>query len=185
MPNKPSRLYYVLGAVIILFGFVQAAWATLSASTERFTEMARLSVPGNKVIPLTVDQYQLFFEIRSTIGDRIVISTAEPSNIDCSLHDVRSTANVPLSSLSLPIEYDLSGYKGRSLGSFDIAQVGMYQLSCSHIEAAGNPVAIVALGGSSNPTAILYRLLLAVLAFGLGTITCVFVYFKRRTNQAV
>ncbi len=43
-------------------------------------------------------------------------------------------------------------------------------------------MSIVALGGSSDPTGILYRLLLAVVAFAIGAAICVVVYFRRRAT---
>jgi hypothetical protein len=136
---KPSRWFYVIGIVTLIVGPVISSVILFSSVLSNVGNMAaelqstQVVVPGSSDITLQqTGKYTIFYEYRSTIGNRIYSTGEKIPSITVNIVSKDTGGEIPLSGASTNSSYSIGSRSGIGLFDFNINKPGIYELSASY-----------------------------------------------------
>ncbi len=141
----PSRAYYGLAAVVFLAGMAFFALFLFKGITGIEKNLTQVIVPGEREVLLQEPgNYQIFYERRSVIGNRVFDTGEGISGLTCELTFRETSEKIPLAPSSTHSTYSLGSREGVALFDFQITRPGTYLLNASL--AGGGPAVVLAIG---------------------------------------
>jgi hypothetical protein len=132
--NKKWHLYLlaslplIIGIVVCVFLSLKA-WRNISVFEN---SLARVVVPGEKILNLTAPgDYTIFHEYR-TVVDGIVYSSPEYiiSGLSCTLENAHTGEVIPLKPSTSNMTYSFGSREGRAVFNFSVAEAGKLRFGC-------------------------------------------------------
>jgi hypothetical protein len=204
---KPGKIWYWLGVLSILTGFVVGAIlvvnsiSTLSKTVDGF---GRVRVPGGESCKLVFDKpgrYTIYYEFDTKIPQRddacndtggtelINASTSSPLGLDVTLKSVDKPDSAPLKtvpSTSGDVSISLNGHSGKAIREVQVDRAGDYVIEVSDGSASATDPYVLAVGRgaiASVASRILSALAIAGLGGLLGLILLLVTGSKRRKHR--
>lgn len=179
MSGRPSRWWYLLGALLFVVGGSVSFVLGLDHLGDRVAAMPRVVVPGRAALELPAGEQVLFLETRSVLGARVLEGTDDIGDLACSLHR-RGGEPVALRAAQPSTHYEVAGYAGRSLAVAEIDAPGPHELRC---DGATAEEVVLAVGG--DLASALAWMVVPALVFALAGLGAFgFVYARRRHARA-
>jgi hypothetical protein len=146
--SGPSRFLYVLGALVILGGFVGGGWTCAKTVTGVGSWLTRVVVPGESELTLAeAGKYTVYYEHRSVMDGKPYSSAeANPTRLQYVLTNKETGADVALTTPSSNETYDFGPRSGAALMVFTISEPGQYELSGRYPEGQEGPRLVLAVG---------------------------------------
>ena len=143
----PSALFYVFGILVILAGVVLFVVFLIQSLAGLGDSLTQVVVPGKKEIQLSeTGHYTVFHEYKSSVDGRLFVSSANISNLQCSLVSKQTGEQVQLTPSSTNATYSLGSRAGYSILEFDISNPGTYEFAGSYAGNEEGPEVVLAIG---------------------------------------
>ena len=185
---RPSAWWFALPAAVLVIGAVAFALVLvdgLMGITDGFTQVV---VPGQAEV--TLDEpgtYTIFHEYHSVVDGKVYSTAGDISGLRCRLVSKQTGAEVPLSSMSASMTYELGSRSGRAILECEIDQPGVYVLSAEYAEGQAGPEVVLALCRGFMKT-LLFTIFGGLgIAFGslaVAATIAIVVFVKRRKAKA-
>lgn len=183
--EKPNRIHYLIGAIIILVGMVLAVRSIYKNIAGISNSLTRVVVPGQAEIELEeAGKYTIFHEYKTTIDGSVYWSKQDLSGLRCRLLSKATGEEIPLRLPAGETKYTLGSRAGVSVYTFRIDRPGTYVLTASYPrEDVETPTALAIGRGFLGRLlgTVAWTLLVVLLSFGLG-IAIIVVTFVRRSR---
>ncbi len=162
----PSRFFYVIGALVIVAGFVVGVRAFVKDISTVGTWLTRVTVPGTGEMTLAEPgKYTVYHEHQSVVdGTPHSSHGASPGALEYVLRNKATGTEVPLTVPSSDETYNFGARSGVAVMVFTISEPGDYELSASYREGHEGPEMVLAIGKG-----VLKRLAAAILTL-LGAV---------------
>jgi hypothetical protein len=172
---------YVVGVLVMIGGCGASIGGAIWQSLSRIEDMQRVVIPGSHELAFDAGTYKIYWESRSVVDGAVHITTGHAS-VRCGL-SAASGESVDIRTVGISEEYTVGSYKGEALFEVDIVRPGAYRLSCE-VSGGTTSEGVLAVGRGLALGGILFGVLGAVLAFGLGLFIILRTAFRRRPRPA-
>ena len=144
----PSRFLYVLGALVIVGGFVGGGWTCAKTVTGVGSWLTRVVVPGEGELTLSeAGKYTVYYEHQSVVDDKPHSSAGgNPSLLQYVVTNKTTGAEVALTTPSSSETYSFGPRSGVALMVFTVGEPGTYELSGQYPEGQDGPELVLAVG---------------------------------------
>lgn len=180
---KPSKMYYIIPAVILIFGFASFGYFLLSGIFNCVNKINnKVIVPGSSTIELEEPgKYTIYFEQRSIVEGKLYF-TSNINGLVCSLRNIETGEYIQLNNPLITSNYSFSGLEGTSIFDFEIIKAGKYELVAGYESGEGEEAVLAinkGFGLSIMRTVILSTVTLLISIVASGGIFLL-LYFKRK-----
>lgn len=142
---KPSRLYYILAAVVLLIGIALPAWAMVSLLGGVLKPpISTIIVPGEgEVLLEKAGKYVICYEHRSVINGKVYVGPEAPPGLECRLVSKATGQEVSLKATFGSYSYTHGSREGVAVWDINVNQPGTYELSAWYPEGVEGPEEVV------------------------------------------
>ena len=177
----PSRLFYVLGALLLAAG-IGSCVSGITGMSKQVDGLARVVVPGEAQVQLEAGEHTIFFESRSRVNGKLYVAD-QLSDLGCAVVDA-SEQEVKLEHPTGSQSYSFGSFKGESIFELVTPRAGLHTVSCAYDEDA-EPKVVLAFMRGSLFRPILEPILGFFLCFGAGVAVLLVVWNARRRAARV
>jgi len=139
--DRPSAIWYAIGALIIITGMVGAILGAVHDVSKVESKFTRFAMPG--AVDLHIAQpgpYVLYYEHRSVV-DGEIFQTSSVTDIKCTITS-RSGDTVPINPTEFTTTYAFGGREGTALAEFTVPTTGTYVIACAYPSGKGSRIAL-------------------------------------------
>lgn len=155
----PSRLYYVLAAVVAVLGVVGFAYFLVHGIQAAGRDLQRFQVPGSRVFELPqAKSYTVYHEYQSFLDGKAYVNPKGMPGLTLTVKSNATGREFPAQAAALNSHYEFGAYKGQSLFQFRISEPGSYTLTADYGKSASGPVTVLSLSSGFGMTLTLYIL---------------------------
>jgi len=148
-PNEgPSRVFFAVGALIMIAGFIVAGWMVFKEVSRVATWLTRVALPGSGELNLSEPgKYTVYYEHTTVLDGKPYSSIrSDPALLTYKLVRKETGAEVALTAPHSNEHYDLNTRSGQALMVFTIGEAGAYELSGHYPEGQAGPKIVLAVG---------------------------------------
>ena len=155
----PSRLYYVLAAMVAVFGVVAFAYFLVHGIQAAGRDLQRFQVPGSRVFELPrAKSYTVYHEYQSFLDGKAYANPKGLPGLTLTVKSNTTGREFPARAAALNSHYEFGAYKGQSLFQFSIPEPGSYTLIADYGVNGSGSVTVLSLSSGFGMTLTLYIL---------------------------
>lgn len=185
--NRPTAMWYAIGALVIIGGVVWSVVGAVRDVSGVTNTFVRFVVPGST--DLRIKQpgaYTLYYEYRSVL-DGEIFATGYNTDIKCTLISNASRAPISIEPALFRAEYEFGGRAGKSIAQFTAPTADTYVLNCAYPVGTGERIVLAVAppfaGGLMG--SLLKWLAIALLSFAAGMAILIVTLVRRAGPVAV
>lgn len=168
---------YVVGALVMAGGCGASIGGAIWHSLSGIADMQRVIIPGAHELELEASVHTIYWESRSVVDGAAHINPGHAS-VRCAMNTA-SGESVDIRNAKVSQKYTFGSYQGESLFEVDIARPGSYRLSCE-VSGGTTSEGVLAMGPGISLGGIMFGVIGALLAFGIGLFIILRTYHRRK-----
>jgi len=185
---KPSRIYYLLAAGIVVLGGGISACSLIAVFAHVLQPGQSVIVPGEGDVQLEqAGRYTVCYEYRSVIGGTIRCTPEDPPPLQCALTSQSNGREIPVKPLDMGYRYTRGASEGVGVWSFNIDKPGNYKLVARYPQGVEGPEEVVLTVVKGFPWRRVFWFVISVplviACFGAGVVIFIVTLVRRSASK--
>jgi len=189
LPKKPSRWFYLLGAMIAIAGlafFIFTLVSFFGVLFKGFENSHQFAVPGGDEFTLSeAGRYTVYYEYESVLGNKVYRTGEKLPLIEVFLKNKQTGKKIDITSSAASQTYSMGSRSGIAMFDFIAKLPGEYKLYAKYAEGRSGPEIVLSVqkgfddfvGGIFKTIALSFVILFG--SFAIAALIIIFTLIKR------